>query len=86
MANWFREGDVWLPLSSLATSYKGPIVLADETKTIQWFSPKGSRAAVQHREHKRDASGVGFAYDGNEPVIETRKLEAAFWAPARVVD
>jgi hypothetical protein len=83
--NWFREGDIWLPIASLATGYREPVVMADETKTIQWFCEKPSRVAVEHSEHKRSEDGVGFAYDGDRPVIERRKVKPAFWAPARIV-
>jgi hypothetical protein len=85
MANWFREGE-WLPIASLAPSYAEPVVLTDETKTIQWLSERPSKAAVEHREHQCAEDGVTYLYDGAEPVMKSRTVKPAFWALARMVD
>jgi len=84
--NWFRHGE-WLPIASLSSSYAEPVVLADETQTVQWFCEKQSRAAVDHHEHQRAEDGKTFLYDANDqPVTKSRKVKPAFWAPARIAD
>lgn len=70
MANWFRYGE-WLPIASLAKDYDGPIVLTDETQTVQWHPEDGSRGEVDHK-------GPGES--------KSRKIKPAFWAPVRMVD
>lgn len=88
MANWSRYGE-WLPIASLSASFDGPVVLADETQTVTWFSEKPSKAAVEHREHERDEHGH-FVFDGEhedgsqKPKMKTRKVKPAFWAMARI--
>jgi hypothetical protein len=83
MPNYFRTGVEWLDIATLPP--KGPILLADETQTIQWFVEKPTKAAVGHQEHERDEHGA-FIFDGEAPRMKASKVKPAFWAPVRVVD
>lgn len=88
--NWGRLGSVWLPIDSLADSWSGPVVLADETQTIQWFAAKASKAPVKNVEHQRDEAG-DFKFKLNskseqEPVTVERDVAPAYWSPAVVVE
>lgn len=88
--NYVRVGE-FLPLDSLAASFDGPVIMASDDLTIQWFQSKQSRAAIDHQEHERDKDG-NFAFDGTlndgsqKPKLKTSKVKPAFWAMARIVD
>jgi len=82
MKNWSRSSE-WRSIDSLGT--ERPIILADETQTIMWFSENGSKAAVDHKEHERDPNTGHFQFDDKgEPKIASRKIKPAFWATARI--
>jgi hypothetical protein len=83
--NWGQIGQL-LPISSLADSYTGPVVLAHvgEGQTVRWFSAKGAnKAPIDHVEHVRD--GDGFAYEGGKPVMKSTQLKPTHWAAAAIV-
>jgi hypothetical protein len=86
--NWTHETDYWRPIETLAPSYKGPVVFANDDKTVIWFSEKGDRAQIENKVHKRDEGGTNsFLFDGKgEPVVETVKVKPAWWVMARVTD
>lgn len=85
MANWARGASLWFSLESMPAT--GPVVLTDETQTVQWFSDKPSKAAIDHKEHERDDAGM-FLFDTvkgqQEPRMKARKVKPAFWCPAVV--
>ena len=84
MKNWFRSDMAWQPIAQIPA--KGPFVLTDETKTIQWFSEKPSKAAVDHAEHEQDEGSLQFLYDEKgKPQMKQRKVKPAYWVFAQVV-
>jgi hypothetical protein len=62
MANYSRLGE-FLPIATLAAGFKGPVIFADESQEIQWFSEKGGERTTEHVEHARDETGQHL-YDG----------------------
>jgi hypothetical protein len=88
--NYSRIGE-FLPIATLSPSYSGPVILANDDLTVQWFSKKQSKAAIDHFEHERDESSE-FVFDGvhkdgsQKPKLRTGKVKPAFWAMARIVD
>jgi len=84
MPNWSRKGNEWFPIDELPK--KGPVLLADETQTIVWFSEDAKAEAVTHKEHQRDEQTLQFMHDKKGPIIKQRKLEPAFWSPVVVTD
>jgi len=67
-----------------------PVLLADETQTIQWFSEKPKKGeTIEHKEHERDDQGqpIFEGKDGSQkPKMKSRKITAKFWAPIQVSD
>lgn len=82
--NWTMLG-VLLPIATLSDSYRGPIILADETQTVRWFVPKANKQPVDHVEHVRDPE-LGFLQDDEgEPKTTSRTVKPAYWAMAEIV-
>lgn len=79
-----------MPLASLSDDWEGPVVLTDETQTIQWFVADGSKAAIKHIEHQVDVVGqFQFKRDKEgqqHPVMVERDVVPAFWSPAQLVE
>jgi hypothetical protein len=83
--NWSKVGDAWLSIADYGAP-KGPALLADETRTIMWFSEKPSADAVLHKHHARDESGHFRFAEGGDPEIEERDVVPVYWSPAIVID
>jgi hypothetical protein len=58
--NWARIGKAWFPIATLPSV--GPVLLTDETQTIQWLADKPSANAVTHKAHKRDEESGQFVW------------------------
>lgn len=50
--NWARVGKEWLPLKMLAADYRGPLLLTDETQTVQWFVEDGDLSSQVHENER----------------------------------
>lgn len=90
MVNYVRYGE-FMPIEALAPGYDGPVIMANDDLSIQWFQQKQDRKAVDHVEHERDEGG-GFLFDGEhkdgsqKPKLKTSKVKPTRWAMARIVD
>lgn len=88
--NWSQVGP-FIPIESLATSFAGPVVLADETQTITWFVGNGkNRGPRQHKFNVQNNEGHFLQHEdgkkAGEPVTDTVTVTPAFWALAKVID
>jgi hypothetical protein len=88
--NYVRFGE-FMPIETLASSYDGPVIMANDDLTIQWFRTKQDRATIDHDEHERDKDGnflfSGTLPDGSQkPKVKTSKVKPTKWAMARIVD
>ena len=65
-----------------------PVLMADETLTVQWLSEKPSKGeTADHAEPERDGEGkLIFEGDGSLKMKAARKVKAAFWVPVQVND
>lgn len=82
MANWGRAASLWFPIEGMPSS--GPVLLTDETQTIQWLAEKPSKAAIDFDEHERDEHGA-FLFDldkdQQKPRMKSRRVKPVFWCP-----
>jgi len=83
--NWSQAGRL-LPIDTLADTYEGPILLADETQTIRWFQAVANKNPVQHVFHMQDKDGAYMQGEEGEPLVDTVMIAPAFWAMAEVLD
>lgn len=86
MTNWSHDTDHWMPIETLAPSYKGPLVFANEDRTVIWFSEHGDRSQIENHEHEREEGTNLFLYDGDKPRTKKSLVKPAFWALARITD
>jgi hypothetical protein len=87
--NWAVLGKTRMPIASLASDYKGPVVFYNEDQTVQWFSKDADRSPVENKKHAHNEHGA-LAFDLDKegqqhPVLESETVEPAFWAPAEEV-